>query len=317
MFDLKAESTIVTKRSVSYALPGELEGTFTPKEADELRVHFGVFDGNGDGSIEAEELRQVLARLGHEATPQQVQEIVETVDQDKSGVIEFAEFAVMMGKIKTGELDVGASALAQAIVDTKGAMRLQAEVDALQASVSADSSAKQTTNGLWAELVPAYPPTCQVTLHGPPGTPYAGGVFRMMVQVSDDYPYSPPNAWFTCRVFHLNFALALDGTTRLAPLTAYWDASWDLNHLVQQVLTLLDAPDRSLVPMDVLDGTRHDSLHAQSDVSNPRGYDLREKSGGNKFAAEACVGERGAVLLLLRAPVLLGPRRGRSCSCCC
>jgi Ca2+-binding EF-hand superfamily protein len=49
-------------------------------------------DDDGGGSIGIEELQEPLIGLGFADTLEQVQELVDAVDEDKSGCIEFDEF---------------------------------------------------------------------------------------------------------------------------------------------------------------------------------------------------------------------------------
>jgi len=72
MADLKAEAQIVEKRGVSYAVPPALAAHFSAEELADLRVHFGIFDADGGGSIAAAELRGVLEDMGMEPTDEQV-----------------------------------------------------------------------------------------------------------------------------------------------------------------------------------------------------------------------------------------------------
>ena len=132
MVDLKAESAIVEKRKVSYDVHPALASKFTPEELADLKVHFGMFDVDGGGSISEKEIKQVLLDMGLEPTDEQVEKIIEEVDKDKSGEIEFGEFVALMYKVNTGAIEVGTSLLAQAVMDNEAARRLAAEVAALR-----------------------------------------------------------------------------------------------------------------------------------------------------------------------------------------
>nr|XP_014337059.1 PREDICTED: ubiquitin-conjugating enzyme E2 S [Bos mutus] len=44
----------------------------------------------------------------------------------------------------------------------------------------------------------------QVTIEGPEGTPYAGGLFRMKLLLGKDFPASPPKGYFLTKIFHPN-----------------------------------------------------------------------------------------------------------------
>jgi Ca2+-binding EF-hand superfamily protein len=65
-------------------------------EVDELRQAFSVFDKDGDGSISAKELEIVMRALGEPIDRQTIDLMIESVDTDKSGFIDFNEFRQMM-----------------------------------------------------------------------------------------------------------------------------------------------------------------------------------------------------------------------------
>ena len=70
------------------------------KEQLELfRDTFVIFDKDGDGTIDSKELSTVLKSMGYNPTIEEIKEMVEDVDSDGSGSIEFLEFLLLMGKI--------------------------------------------------------------------------------------------------------------------------------------------------------------------------------------------------------------------------
>lgn len=76
--------------------------------ADELATFqeaFTVFDKNQDGTITTKELSTVMRSLGQNPTDAEVQDMINEVDVDGSGAIEFPEFCLMLAK-KTEECDV-------------------------------------------------------------------------------------------------------------------------------------------------------------------------------------------------------------------
>ena len=61
-------------------------------EEAELRHIFNMFDLDGSGTIELNELFQVMRTLGLNPTEEEMKEMISSVDDDDSGEIEFAEF---------------------------------------------------------------------------------------------------------------------------------------------------------------------------------------------------------------------------------
>ncbi|KAL0483167.1 calmodulin [Acrasis kona] len=57
---------------------------------------FKYFDNDGNGSIEAVELEQVLRKLKVDVSKQELTQMLDSVDADKSGTIEFEEFLNML-----------------------------------------------------------------------------------------------------------------------------------------------------------------------------------------------------------------------------
>ncbi|XP_071079016.1 uncharacterized protein [Haliotis cracherodii] len=59
---------------------------------------FRLFDKDGDGTIDAKELGTVMRSLGQNPNDEELQEILEEVDADGNGYIDFEEFLGMMAK---------------------------------------------------------------------------------------------------------------------------------------------------------------------------------------------------------------------------
>lgn len=67
-----------------------------------LRVFFRHYDINGDGSISSQELHSLMMDLGEHPSEARLAELVQTMDDDNSGTIEFEEFvAAMPGYIRS------------------------------------------------------------------------------------------------------------------------------------------------------------------------------------------------------------------------
>jgi calmodulin len=81
----------------------EAAALFEEEEAtvEEARQAFAVFDRDGDGFIDAAELRAVLTSLGFEsgvsaAAEAECQRMIDAYDEDKDGRIDFREFVKLM-----------------------------------------------------------------------------------------------------------------------------------------------------------------------------------------------------------------------------
>jgi len=60
----------------------------------------------------------------------------------------------------------------------------------------------------------------QVSIHGPPGSPYEGGLFFLNITFPADYPFKPPRVHFTTLILHPN--ISSSGSICLDILDARW-----------------------------------------------------------------------------------------------
>ncbi|GER25471.1 calmodulin [Striga asiatica] len=66
-----------------------------------IEAAFSLFDNDGDGCITTEELATVIRSLDQNPTEEELKEMIDGVDSDGNGTIEFAEFLnLMASKIK-------------------------------------------------------------------------------------------------------------------------------------------------------------------------------------------------------------------------
>ena len=89
----------------------------------------------------------------------------------------------------------------------------------------------------------------QATIMGPPGTPYAGGVFFLDVIYPIDYPFKPPKIKFTSKIYHCNIN-SENGAISLDILTDQWSPSLSISSLLLSISSLLSDPnpDNPIVP---------------------------------------------------------------------
>ncbi|MED6132764.1 putative calcium-binding protein cml25 [Stylosanthes scabra] len=63
---------------------------------ENLKDAFSVFDIDGNGSITADELHNVMASLGEQCSLEECRKMISGVDSDGDGAIDFEEFRMMM-----------------------------------------------------------------------------------------------------------------------------------------------------------------------------------------------------------------------------
>jgi len=69
---------------------------YTEEQIAEFKEAFSLFDKDGDGTIDADELGTVLRSLGHQPTEEEVEDMIREADTDGNGTIDFQEFIEMM-----------------------------------------------------------------------------------------------------------------------------------------------------------------------------------------------------------------------------
>ncbi|KAJ4933880.1 hypothetical protein JOQ06_006689 [Pogonophryne albipinna] len=77
----------------------EARGYLSEEMLAEFKAAFDMFDTDGGGDISTKELGQVMRMLGQNPTREELDEIIEEVDEDGSGTIDFEEFLVMMVRL--------------------------------------------------------------------------------------------------------------------------------------------------------------------------------------------------------------------------
>ena len=76
----------------------------TADQIAEFKEAFSLFDKDGDGAITTKELGTVMRSLGQNPTEAELAQMIEEVDCDKNGTIDFPEFLTMMAR-KMKEVD--------------------------------------------------------------------------------------------------------------------------------------------------------------------------------------------------------------------
>ena len=75
-------------------------GTYqlTEDQIAEFKEAFILFDKDGDGTITTKELGIVMRSLGHNPTEAELQDMINEIDADGNGTIDFPEFLTMMAR---------------------------------------------------------------------------------------------------------------------------------------------------------------------------------------------------------------------------
>jgi len=72
--------------------------TLTESQLAEFKEAFALFDKDGDGLLSANEVGTVMRSLGQNPTEAELQDMINEVDQDGSGTIDFPEFLTLMAR---------------------------------------------------------------------------------------------------------------------------------------------------------------------------------------------------------------------------
>jgi len=81
-----------------YGTSMTIEAQFTRERLAELREVFSAFDANGDSTLSVKELGLVMRSVGLCPTDMEIQGMINEVDADQSGRIEFPEFLYLMSR---------------------------------------------------------------------------------------------------------------------------------------------------------------------------------------------------------------------------
>ncbi|CAG9311064.1 unnamed protein product [Blepharisma stoltei] len=93
---------------------------FTDQQITEFKDAFSLFDQNGDGGISILELSTVMRSLGQNPTETELQDMINEIDTDENGIIDFTEFLGLMAKQMKGQDSKGELLEAFKIFDRDG-----------------------------------------------------------------------------------------------------------------------------------------------------------------------------------------------------
>ncbi|KAM0147602.1 hypothetical protein ACHAPG_010482 [Botrytis cinerea] len=124
-----------------------------------------------------------------------------------------------------------------------------------------------------------------VRFKGPAETPFEGGLWKIHVELPDQYPYKSPSIGFVNRIFHPNID-ELSGSVCLDVINQTWSPMFDMINIFEVFLPqLLRYPN----PTDPLNGEAAALLMRDS-----KAYDIKVKEYVTKYASKDAADDAGA-----------------------
>ncbi|KAH8887537.1 hypothetical protein GQ53DRAFT_784161 [Thozetella sp. PMI_491] len=124
-----------------------------------------------------------------------------------------------------------------------------------------------------------------VRFKGPTETPFEGGLWKVHVELPDQYPYKSPSIGFVNRIFHPNID-ELSGSVCLDVINQTWSPMFDMINIFEVFLPqLLRYPN----PTDPLNGEAAALL-----MREPKAYDVKVKEYVQKYASKDAADDAGA-----------------------
>ncbi|KAG0130874.1 ubiquitin-conjugating enzyme/RWD-like protein [Tuber indicum] len=116
-----------------------------------------------------------------------------------------------------------------------------------------------------------------VRFKGPEETPFTGGIWKVHVELPDQYPYKSPSIGFVNRIFHPNID-ELSGSVCLDVINQTWSPMFDMINIFEVFLPqLLRYPN----PTDPLNGEAAALL-----MREPKQYEIKVKEYVAKYATK-------------------------------
>ncbi|OAF62066.2 E2 ubiquitin-conjugating protein ubc8 [Pseudogymnoascus destructans] len=124
-----------------------------------------------------------------------------------------------------------------------------------------------------------------VRFKGPEETPFQGGLWKIHVELPDQYPYKSPSIGFVNRIFHPNID-ELSGSVCLDVINQTWSPMFDMINIFEVFLPqLLRYPN----PTDPLNGEAASLL-----MREPKTYEAKVKEYVSKYATREAIDDNGA-----------------------
>lgn len=119
-------------------------------------------------------------------------------------------------------------------------------------------------------------------IFGPSDSPYAGGVFKLLIHFPTEYPFKVPHIQFKTRIYHPNINSA--GGICLDILKTQWSPALTIGKVLLSILSLLTDPNPNdpLVPEI-----------AQLYKTNKAAYEAKARDYTLRYAAEDTTASHG------------------------
>ncbi|KIY49232.1 ubiquitin-conjugating enzyme E2 8 [Fistulina hepatica ATCC 64428] len=122
-----------------------------------------------------------------------------------------------------------------------------------------------------------------VRFHGPSETPFAGGCWKVHVELPDQYPYKSPSIGFMNKIFHPNID-ELSGSVCLDVINQTWSPMFDMMNIFEVFLPqLLRYPN----PSDPLNGEAAAML-----MHHPKEYDAKVREYVQRYASKDAMSDK-------------------------
>jgi ubiquitin-conjugating enzyme E2 D/E len=81
----------------------------------------------------------------------------------------------------------------------------------------------------------------EATIIGPTKTPYEGGIFKLDINFSPEYPFKPPIIKFVTKIYHIN--ISVRGDICLDILKDQWSPALNVSRTLLSICSLLNEPN--------------------------------------------------------------------------